>query len=45
MAYVVKSNEAKNLNLPGRISKELISNRGYSEYFIKKRLKEILHKF
>ena len=26
MAYVVKSNEAKNLNLPGRISKELISS-------------------
>ena len=26
MTYVVKSNEAKNLNLPGRISKELISS-------------------
>ena len=26
MAYVAKSNEAKKLNLPGRISKELISS-------------------
>ena len=26
MAYVVKSDEAKDLNLPGRISKELISS-------------------
>ena len=26
MAYVAKSNEAKKLNFPGRISKELISS-------------------
>ncbi len=31
MAYVVKSNEAKNLNLPGRVSKELISSRNGSK--------------